>query len=96
MVKLSKANVLLVNVGGLGVEIAKNIVLAGVHSFTLIDNEVCQPRDLGCQFYVNKEHIANRTTRFVISIYLLMLKVKSLIFVGKCSGLRLLLINFES
>lgn len=72
MVKLSKANVLLLNVGGLGVEIAKNIVLAGVHSFTLIDNEVCQPRDLGSQFYVNKEHIANKTTRFAFSMYPLM------------------------
>ena len=66
MVKLSKANVLLVNVGGLGIEVAKNVVLAGVHSFTVIDKQICEYRDLGCQFYVTEEHIASKANRYFV------------------------------
>ncbi len=63
MVKLTKSKVLLLNIGGLGVEIAKNVVLAGVHSFTVIDHKTCQIRDMGCQFYINEEHVKNNITR---------------------------------
>ena len=63
MLKLSKSKVLLLNIGGLGVEIAKNIILAGVHSFTVIDTKICQIKDLGSQFYINEEHIKNKLTR---------------------------------
>ncbi len=66
MVKLSKANVLLVNVGGLGIEVAKNVVLAGVHSFTVIDKQICEYRDLGCQFYVTEEHITSKANRYFV------------------------------
>lgn len=68
MVKLSKANVLLLNIGALGVEIAKNIILAGVNTFTLIDNQVCRTKDLGSQFYVTEEHVSNKLTRAEASL----------------------------
>ncbi len=34
------------NVGGLGVEIAKNIILSGVKQFTIVDNKTTQFKDL--------------------------------------------------
>jgi len=63
MLKLSKSKVLLLNIGGLGVEIAKNIVLAGVNSLTIIDHKPCQIKDIGCQFYISEEHVAKNLTR---------------------------------
>ena len=68
MLKLSKSNVLLVNVGALGVEIAKNIILAGVNSFTLFDLNICEQKDLATQFYINQNHIEQRLTRAEASL----------------------------
>jgi len=40
--RLRAARVLLIGVGGLGAEVAKNVVLAGVQSLTLLDDQsVC-------------------------------------------------------
>jgi ubiquitin-like 1-activating enzyme E1 A len=38
-------------------EIAKNLVLAGVGSLTVVDHEVVTEDDLGCQFFISEEHI---------------------------------------
>jgi hypothetical protein len=46
--------------------VAKNVVLAGVHSFTVIDKQICEYRDLGCQFYVTEEHIASKANRYFV------------------------------
>jgi ubiquitin-like 1-activating enzyme E1 A len=37
-VRLRAARVLLIGVGGLGAEVAKNIVLAGIKTLTLLDH----------------------------------------------------------
>ena len=42
----------LIGVSGLGVEIAKNIILAGISSVTLCDPEVPNSFDLGGNFYL--------------------------------------------
>lgn len=68
MLKLSKAHVFMLNIGGLGVEIAKNIVLAGVQSFTFIDTKCCELNDLGCQFYITDNDVKNKITRANASI----------------------------
>jgi ubiquitin-activating enzyme E1 len=47
--RLSESNVLIVGLRGLGVEIAKNIILAGVKSVGLLDNAPVQISDLGAQ-----------------------------------------------
>lgn len=39
MMKLTSMRVLLVGLRGVGVEVAKNAILAGVHAMTLHDNE---------------------------------------------------------
>lgn len=50
--KMSTSNVLIVGLKGLGVEIAKNVILAGVKSVTLLDDGLCEIADLGSQFYL--------------------------------------------
>jgi ubiquitin-activating enzyme E1 len=50
--KLSESNVLIVGLKGLGVEIAKNVILAGVKSVGLLDNAPVAIADLGAQFYL--------------------------------------------
>ena len=42
---------------GLGNEIAKNLVLSGVGSITLIDNELVTDDDLGAQFLISESSI---------------------------------------
>ncbi|XP_071452426.1 SUMO-activating enzyme subunit 1 [Hetaerina americana] len=48
--RLRAANVLLIGLKGLGAEVCKNIVLAGVKSVTLLDNEPLAEEDFGTQF----------------------------------------------
>lgn len=61
MKKMAVSDVLIVGMGGLGVEIAKNVILAGVKSVTLHDTANCTLKDLSSQFYLSESLIgANR------------------------------------
>lgn len=57
MYRLRTSNILLINIKALANEIAKNLVLAGIGSLTIIDNEVVRDDDLGSQFFVSEEQI---------------------------------------
>ncbi|CEP19174.1 hypothetical protein [Parasitella parasitica] len=57
MKKMSVAHVLVVGLKGLGVEIAKNVVLAGVKSVTLWDPAPAEITDLSAQFYLTEQDI---------------------------------------
>ncbi|KAJ2382814.1 E1 ubiquitin-activating protein, partial [Coemansia sp. RSA 2559] len=57
MKKMSTSNVLVIGLKGLGCEIAKNVILAGVKSVTLYDTEKVQIADLSSQFYLNEDDI---------------------------------------
>jgi molybdopterin/thiamine biosynthesis adenylyltransferase len=50
--KQSKASILLFGLSGLGIEIAKNIVLSGCKRFTVCDDQVAEWKDLSGQFYL--------------------------------------------
>ncbi|KAI1892718.1 hypothetical protein AGOR_G00136430 [Albula goreensis] len=52
MRRMKTADVLISGMRGLGVEIAKNIILAGVKSVTVQDNSLTQWTDLSSQFYL--------------------------------------------
>lgn len=52
--RLRAARVLLVGVGGLGAEVAKNIVLSGINSLTLLDHRPVAEEDACCQFLVDR------------------------------------------
>lgn len=57
MKKMSASNVLIVGLLGLGVEIAKNVALAGVKSITLYDPALTQIQDLSSQFFLTTTDI---------------------------------------
>ena len=52
MKRMGSSNVLIVGLRGLGVEIAKNVALAGVKSLTLFDPKPAQIQDLSSQFFL--------------------------------------------
>lgn len=53
--KIRRANVLLITMKALGNEVAKNLVLAGIGSLTILDGDVVTEFDLGSQFFVSAE-----------------------------------------
>lgn len=67
MGKLIKLNVLIVGQRGLGVETAKNLILAGPASVTLHDPNTVQWGDLSSNFYLQETDVGN-TTRAQASI----------------------------
>ena len=57
MKRMGSSNVLVVGLRGLGVEIAKNIALAGVKSLSLWDPHPAQISDLSSQFFLHPEDV---------------------------------------
>lgn len=57
MRRMAKSSVLVSGIGGLGVEIAKNVILAGVKNVTLHDQKNCTLADLSSQFYLTESAI---------------------------------------
>lgn len=61
MGKLIKLDVLIVGMRGLGVESAKNLILAGPHRVDVWDNEIVNIRDLGANFYLSESDVGKKT-----------------------------------
>jgi ubiquitin-like 1-activating enzyme E1 A len=61
---IRKANVLLISIKALANEVAKNLVLAGINSLTIIDHEVVQENDLGAQFFISEADIGKNVRIF--------------------------------
>ncbi|KAF9076472.1 ubiquitin activating enzyme [Rhodocollybia butyracea] len=57
MKRMAASNVLIVGMQGLGVEIAKDIVLAGVKSVTVYDPEPVKIEDLSSQFFLRENDV---------------------------------------
>lgn len=57
MGKLIKLKVLIVGMRGLGVECAKNLILAGPASVAIYDPTTVYINDLGANFYLKEEHV---------------------------------------
>ncbi|KAK3073152.1 E1 ubiquitin-activating protein [Teratosphaeriaceae sp. CCFEE 6253] len=57
MKKMGSSNVLVAGLRGVGVEIAKNIALAGVKSLTLWDPKPARIEDLSSQFFLHPEDV---------------------------------------
>lgn len=57
MRRMATSDVLICGLGGLGVEVAKNIILGGVKSVTLHDTALCSYADLATQFYLTEADI---------------------------------------
>uniref|UniRef100_A0AAX7T1B5 Ubiquitin-activating enzyme E1 C-terminal domain-containing protein n=1 Tax=Astatotilapia calliptera TaxID=8154 RepID=A0AAX7T1B5_ASTCA len=63
MHQMAQSSVFLSGMGGMGVEIAKNIVLAGVKAVTLHDTKQCETWDLGSNFFIRKEDVLSQRRR---------------------------------
>uniref|UniRef100_A0A6Q2YJN0 Ubiquitin-activating enzyme E1 C-terminal domain-containing protein n=1 Tax=Esox lucius TaxID=8010 RepID=A0A6Q2YJN0_ESOLU len=63
MQQMAQSSVFLSGMAGLGVEIAKNIVLAGVKAVTLHDTKQCETKDLGCNFFIRQDDVLNHRKR---------------------------------
>nr|OQO25356.1 hypothetical protein B0A51_09929 [Rachicladosporium sp. CCFEE 5018] len=57
MKRMGNSHILISGLRGLGVEIAKNIALAGVKSLTLFDPRPAELRDLSSQFFLHPEDV---------------------------------------
>jgi ubiquitin-like 1-activating enzyme E1 A len=53
--KIRHANILLITMKAIANEIAKNLVLAGIRSLTILDGDVVTEADLGSQFFLSEE-----------------------------------------
>lgn len=63
MHQMAQSSVFLSGMGGIGIEIAKNIVLAGVKTVTLHDTKQCETWDLGSNFFIRKDDVSNQKKR---------------------------------
>eukprot|EP00499_Haloplacidia_sp_CaronLabIsolate_P005863 CAMPEP_0196769604 /NCGR_PEP_ID=MMETSP1104-20130614/633_1 /TAXON_ID=33652 /ORGANISM="Cafeteria sp., Strain Caron Lab Isolate" /LENGTH=1139 /DNA_ID=CAMNT_0042139701 /DNA_START=23 /DNA_END=3442 /DNA_ORIENTATION=+ len=63
MAKLIKLKVLIKGLRGIGVETAKNLILAGPGEVALVDPEVAQIQDLGANFFLTEEDVASKHSR---------------------------------
>ncbi|KAI3337345.1 hypothetical protein HD806DRAFT_528915 [Xylariaceae sp. AK1471] len=75
--KISAANILLISTKALANEIAKNLVLAGIGSLTIIDDQLVTEADLGAQFFLSQENVGqNRAEAAAIQVQKLNPRVK--------------------
>uniref|UniRef100_A0A8C5LD22 Ubiquitin-like modifier-activating enzyme 6 n=1 Tax=Jaculus jaculus TaxID=51337 RepID=A0A8C5LD22_JACJA len=63
MQKMAKSHIFLSGLGGLGLEIAKNLVLAGIKALTIHDTEKCQAWDLGTNFFLCEDDVVSGRNR---------------------------------
>ena len=61
MGKLMQMKVLIIGMRGLGVETAKNLILAGPKSVQIYDPTVVSIADRGSNFYINDDDIGSKT-----------------------------------
>ena len=69
MQRMARSNVLVSGMGGVGIEIAKNIALAGIKALTVHDTQVATVADLGTQFFLTEKDVgSNRAEASVASL----------------------------
>ena len=57
MERMARSSVLISGLKGLGIEIAKNVILSGVKAVTLHDTQTVSVADLGSQFFLRESDI---------------------------------------
>jgi molybdopterin/thiamine biosynthesis adenylyltransferase len=63
MNKLANSHILIAGLNRLGVEIAKNAILAGIESVSIVDDTICTMKDLCSNFYIQQTDIVNKRSR---------------------------------
>ena len=57
MEKIISLKILVVGLRGLGIEIAKNLILSGPKEVSIYDRNICKINDLGSNFYIEENDI---------------------------------------
>ena len=57
MKKISKLNIIVFGISGLGIEISKNVILSGPNKVAIYDYHIIKISDLNSNFYINNEDI---------------------------------------
>ena len=60
MKKISQLKILIIGVRGLGIEIAKDIIVSGPNQVTIFDPNEAKIEDLGSNFYLSEKDIGKR------------------------------------
>ena len=68
MRKLKKLNIFIYGMRGIGIEVAKNLILSGPKSVTIFDFNICKINDLTANFYISEEDIKNKKRRDYASL----------------------------
>ena len=55
--RLLSARILLINMQGLGAEVAKNLVLSGINTLTLLDSKTVDEKDLKFNFLLPHSNV---------------------------------------
>lgn len=66
MKRMGVSNVLISGLKGLGVEVAKNVILAGVKSVTIHDPEQCSIEDISSQYYVTEKDLGKNRAEVTV------------------------------
>lgn len=66
--RMMQSSCLLIGCSGLGVEIAKNCILAGIHAITIVDPTPPNAFDLGGNFYLNESNIGDVKGRAALCV----------------------------
>ena len=61
MDKIINLRILIIGLRGLGIETAKNIILAGPKEVCISDKNICKVNDLGSNFFIDEKDVNNRT-----------------------------------
>ena len=64
--KILSSKVLLINMQGLGAEVAKNLVLSGINSLTLLDSNDVHEDDLNYNFLIRSKTSLNKNVNALI------------------------------
>ncbi|KAI1144172.1 hypothetical protein F5Y05DRAFT_363878 [Hypoxylon sp. FL0543] len=65
--KIQSANIVIITMKALANEIAKNLVLAGIGSLTIVDDQIVTEADLGAQFFLTEEDIGKSRAEAAVS-----------------------------
>ena len=61
MDKIINLKILIIGLRGLGIEIAKNLILAGPNEVSILDKNICKINDMCSNFYISKNDINIKT-----------------------------------
>ncbi|XP_038660375.1 ubiquitin-like modifier-activating enzyme 6 [Scyliorhinus canicula] len=68
MYRMAESHVFLSGIGGLGIEIAKNIILAGIKTLTIHDTKSSETWDLGTNFFLHDDDVASHRNRATATV----------------------------